>query len=238
MKPNIRPLRRLLFPLAAAVIVVLTAIPATAREADRSRWGKLRLQGVASVATGHNGVEAWNSCDDSFFSFLNFTSSIEANDTWGVLGSFEYVFARKYGIEVSFLYWWELVELRFEAEGIEIEGAPNFILPVLGGNYHFLARGNTDLYAGAIVGLGLVAAGNPIGDIEISSDVALGLNLGLDQYIGNSWSVGFSLKYIDFGEVDFSIFPPGFGGLICNNGLFGIGSMSLVSLTLGIGLRL
>ena len=68
-----------------------------------------------------------------------------------------------------------MVELRFEAEGIEIEGAPNFILPVLGGNYHFLSRGNTDLYAGAIVGLGLLATGNPIGDIEISSDVALGL---------------------------------------------------------------
>ena len=80
--------------------------------------------------------------------------------------------------------------------------------------------------------------GNPIGDIEISSDVALGLNLGLDHYVSDSWSVGCSLKYIDFGEVDFSIFPPGFDGLICNNGLFGIGSMSLVSLTLGIGLRL
>jgi opacity protein-like surface antigen len=237
MTPMVRLLRWLIFPLTA-IIAVLTANPAPARSIERSHWGKLRLQGVASMATGHNGVEAWNSCDNSFFSFLDFTSSIEVNDTWGVLGSFEYVFARKYGIEVTFLYWWELVELRFETEGIEIEGAPNFILPVLGGNYRFLTRGDTDLYAGVIVGLGLLATGNPVGDIEIGSDVALGLNLGLDHYVSDSWSVGCSVKYVDFGEVDFSIFPPGVGGLICNNGLFGIGSMSLVSLTLGIGLRL
>lgn len=232
--------RILLIPVIAAVVLVSAANAAAAPSGteNRSRWGKLRFQGIASMTTGHNSVEAWNSCDSDFFSFLDFSSGIKVNDTWGVLGSFEYVFARRYGLEVSFLYWWELVELTFAATGVEIAGAPNFILPVVGGNYHFLTRGKTDAFAGAIVGLGLLATGKPVTDIEISSDVALGLNLGLDYYVGDSWSVGCTLKYVDFGEVDFSIFPPGFSGLICNNGLFGIGNMSLVSLTFGVGLKL
>jgi hypothetical protein len=45
------------------------------------------------------------------------------------------------------------------------------------------------------------------------------------------------MKYLDFGEMDFSIFPKGYDGLICNNGLFGVGDMRLLSLTVGVGYR-
>lgn len=227
----------ILLPLMV-VFLVTTACPLGAAGPARAHWGKLRLQGFGSLTTGENHVEAFNTCDDSFLSFLDFRSTIGVNDTFGVLGSFEYVFARRYGVEVSFLYWWELIELSFEAEGIEIRGAPNFILPVVGGNYHFLTRGATDAYAGIIVGLGLIATGKPVEDIEISKDVALGLNLGLDYYVTPAWSVGGSVKYLDFGEVDFSVFPPGFDGFICNNGVFGIGGLGLVSVTLGVGFRI
>ena len=223
--------------LLASVCLPALASRAQTEKTGRTHWGILRVQGLVSLTVGDNHVEAWNTCDDAIFSFLDLKATIDINDTFGVLGSFEYVLARRYGIELSFLYWWELVELKFEATGIDIAGAPNFILPVLGGNYHFLTHSKTDLYAGAIVGLGLIATGKPVEDIEVSKDVALGLNVGLDYYLNDSWSIGGNLKYLDFGNVDFSVFPPGFDGFICNNGLFGIGSMSLVTFTFGAGYK-
>jgi hypothetical protein len=219
------------------LFVSVASFPARCEESARSHWGTLRVQGLASLAVGDNHVEAWNNCDGAIFSFLDFRATIDVNDTFGVLGSFEYVLARRFGIELSFLYWWELVELTFEVTGLEVAGAPNFILPVLGGNYHFLTRGNKDVYAGLIVGTGLSASGKPAADIELSMNVALGLNLGLDYYINDTWSFGGTLKYMDFGNVDFSVLPPGVHGFICNNGLFGIGNMSLVTVTFGAGYK-
>ena len=59
----------------------------------------------------------------------------------------------------------------------------------------------------------------------------------MDYYLGESWSLGGSLKYLDFGEVAFSVLPPGVDGLVCDNGLFGIGHLNFVSLNFGIGYR-
>jgi len=205
--------------------------------ASRSHWGVLKLQGMYSWPLGDNYVEAWNACEDSFLDFLDFYSSINVNNSVGVLGGFEYVLARRYGLEASFMYWHKVVDLKFEASGITIDGAPNFILPVLGFNYHFFTERKTDLYAGPLVGLGVIATGWGYDELDISKDVALGLNLALDYYIDESWSVGGTLKYLDFGSVDFSIFPAGVEGFVCNNGLFGIGDMRLLSLTIGVGYK-
>lgn len=230
------------WPLVLLLLLVFVCWPAfdshaQTSETGRSHWGILKVQGLGSVTTGDNHAEAWNDCGASIFSFLDFSASIDVNNTVGVLGSFEYVLARRFGIELSFVYWWELVELKFEVAGIDVAGAPNFILPTLGGNYHFLTGGKTDVYAGFIVGTGLSASGKPAADIEVSMDVALGLNLGLDYYINDHWSFGGTLKYLDFGNVDFSVLPPGVEGFICNNGAFGIGNLSLVTITFGAGYK-
>jgi opacity protein-like surface antigen len=231
--------RRSLFLLILLVFVCSPVFDSHAQsgEPGRTHWGILRVQGLGSLAVGDDHVEAWNDCGGGIFSFLDFSASIDVNNTVGVLGSFEYVLARRYGIELSFLYWWELVELKFEVSGFDVTGAPNFILPTLGGNYHFLTGGKTDVYAGLVIGTGLSASGKPAADIEVSMDVALGLNLGLDYYINDTWSFGGTLKYMDFGNVDFSVLPPGVDGFICNNGLFGIGNMSMVTVTFGAGYK-
>jgi len=226
--------------LLLLLVILFCTVPdslAQSSKTDRTHWGILRVQGLASLATGDNHVEAWNDCGGAIISFLDFRATIDVNNTFGVLGSFEYVLARRYGIELTFMYWWELVELKFEVTGIDVAGAPNFILPTLGGNYHFLTGGKTDVYAGIIVGLGLSATGKPAADIEVSKDVALGLNLGLDYYINDTWSFGGTVKYLDFGNVDFSVLPPGVDGFICNNGLFGIGNLSLATITFGAGYK-
>jgi opacity protein-like surface antigen len=109
-------------------------------------------------------------------------------------------------------------------------------MPTIGANYHFLTDEKKDLYAGGLCCLGAIATG--VGpDIEISKDVALGLNLGMDYYLEGSWSVGATLKYIDFGEIDFSLLPPWLEGVICNNGLFGLGHLNNLSITMGVGYK-
>ena len=223
--------------LALSVGGISVESRADSDNATRSHWGVLKFQGMYSWPLGDNHVEAWNTCDDSFFSFLDFYSSINVNNSVGVLGSFEYVLARRYGFEATFMYWHKVVDLKFEATGITIEGAPNFILPVLGFNFHFFTDRKTDLYAGPLVGLGVIATGWGYDNLEITKDVALGLNLALDYYLDDSWSIGGGLKYLDFGTMNFSIFPPGYGGFICNNGLFGIGNMRLLSASLGVGYK-
>ncbi len=151
------PLLVLLF--ASSLVGVSAVSRADADEGARSHWGVLKLQGMYSWSLGDNHVEAWNTCDNSFFSILDFYSSINVNNSVGVLGGFEYVLARRYGLEATFMYWRKVVDLKFEATGITIEGAPNFIMPILGFNYHFFTGRKTDLYAGPLVGLGVIATG-------------------------------------------------------------------------------
>jgi opacity protein-like surface antigen len=93
------------------------------------------------------------------------------------------------------------------------------------------------MYAGGFVALGIIATGFPAENVEIAQDVALGINAGADYYFNKSWSLGASVRYADFGQVDFSVFPPGFQGLICNNGAVGLGHLNIVSMSLGVGYR-
>jgi outer membrane protein W len=188
------------------------------------------------MPVGNDHAEIWNDCGDSWFDFLNFYASINVNTSGGVLGSFEYVFKRRFGVELG-LYWWrQIVDIKFETEGTTIEGAPNFIMPVLGFNYHFLPGSRADLYLGGLACLGVIATGMG-SDIEVSKDFALGMNFGIDYYISGPWSFGGNVKYLDFGEMDFSLLPPGIDGIICDNGLFGIGEMNTISLTAGAAYR-
>jgi len=209
---------------------------ADANREERTRWGIMRVQGIVITPLGDNRIEGWNDCGSESLDFLSFSSLISTKTTGGVCAGFEYVFARKYGLELCLAYWSEVVGLHFEASDITVDGSPNFIMPTLGANYHFLTDRTKDAYAGALCCLGVIATGFYT-DIEISKDVALGLNLGMDYYVKKSWSLGGSLKYIDFGELDFSVLPPGVSGFVCDNGLFGIGHLNFISLTVGIGYR-
>jgi opacity protein-like surface antigen len=220
--------------------VSLAALRCDAR-ADASgepgnRWAIVRMQGILTLPLGSNHVEAWNDCGSGWLDYLSFNSTIDVNSSGGVLASFEYVVRRRYGLEIGLTYWRRIVNLRFEATGLTVEGSPNFIMPTIGVNYHFLTDKKKDFYGGALCALGVIATGFST-EIEVSKDVALGLGFGMDYYARESWSFGAAVKYIDFGELDFSVLPPGVQGIICNNGLFGLGHMSVVSLTCGIGYR-
>ncbi len=204
--------------------------------AGRRRWATARVQGILTVPLGDNSVEGWNDCGSDWFDYLDFYSAIGVNTSAGILASFEYVFARRYGIEIGFVYWNRIVDLQFEAGDLKIEGSPNFIMPTLGVNYHFLTDERKDIYGGALCALGVVATGF-FTDIEVSKDLALGLTMGADYYIKGSWCLGGCLKYVDFGEIDFSVLPPGMAGIICDNGLFGLGHMNVMTATCGIGFR-
>lgn len=218
----------------------LAAVSSDARTAGsgarKTRWGTLRVQGLLTTPLSNNQVEGWNNCGSGWLDYLSFYSSINVNTSEGVLANFEYVVAGKYGFGIDLMYWREIVELHFAATGTTVDGSPNFIMPTIGMNYHFVTDGKRDIYAGALCALGVLATGFYT-DIEVSKDVALGLNLGIDYYVKRSWSLGATLKYIDFGELDFSVLPSGMEGIICNNGLFGVGHMNFVSLTFGIGYR-
>jgi len=202
----------------------------------RTQWGVARIQGVMTLPVGNDHAEIWNDCGGGFFDFLNFAASIDVNTSGGVLASFEYVLKRRYGLELGFHWWRQFVDLSFEAAGVTVEGAPNFILPTIGFNYHFLPGSSADLYLGALATLGVVATGLGT-DIDVSKDFALGLNFGVDYYVSDRWFIGGTAKYIDFGALDFSLLPPGVGGIICDNGLFGIGNLGTISLTCGAGYR-
>ena len=202
----------------------------------RTRWGIARVQGVMTLPVGNDHTEIWNDCGGGLFDFLNFAASININTSGGVLGSFEYVLARRYGIELGLNWWRQIVDIRFETEDITIQGAPNFIMPTLGFNFHFLTDSRTDIYLGAMATLGIMASGMGT-DIEVGKDFALGLNFGIDYYVSGAWFIGGTAKYLDFGQMEFSLLPPGIDGIICDNGLFGIGDMNTLSLTCGAGYR-
>jgi len=219
-----------------STLVLNSDIRAETGGASRTHWGKIRLQGILIVPLADNRVEGWNDCGPGWFDFLNFYSSIDANTAGGVIGSFEYVVKRRYGIELGLAYWRDIVSIYFTTDGITIEGSPNFIMPVIGLNYHFLTGPRIDLYAGPLACLGVIASGLGT-DIDVSKDVALGIKAGIDYYIKGPWSLGATLEYLDFGELDFSLLPAGLGGIICNNGLFGIGSMNFLSVKCGVGYR-
>jgi len=223
--------------LAAALAAALCPTArADGGEETRTHWGKARLHGVLIVPLGNNHVEGWNECGPGWFDFLNFYSSIDANGAGGVVGSFEYVLKRRYGIEAGLAYWNNIVNIYFTTDGTTIEGSPNFIMPTIGFNYHLMTDARKDIYAGVLSCLGVIATGLGT-DIEVSKDFALGMKIGADYYVTKSWSVGAVLQYIDFGEMDFSLLPPGLEGIVCDNGLFGIGSMNFVSVTCGVGYR-
>ena len=202
----------------------------------RSHWGIGRVQGMMTLPVGNDHAEIWNDCGDSWISFLDFSASINVNTSGGVLGSFEYVIKRRYGFELGMLWWRQIVDLKFEAGGLTVEGAPNFIMPTLGFNYHFLPGRRADLYAGGFACLGVIATGTGT-DIDVSKDFAVGINLGIDYYVSGRWSIGGSAKYLDFGDMDFTLLPPGIDGIICDNGLFGIGRLNTLSLSCGAAYR-
>jgi outer membrane protein W len=219
----------------AAIILILTAL-STSAAAERTHWGILRVQGLMTLPVGNDHAEIYNDCGSGLFDFLNFSASINVNTSGGILGSFEYVLNRRYGIELAFNWWRQLIDISFEAGDLKIEGAPNFILPTLGFNYHFLQDSNADLYLGAMATLGIIASGMGT-NIDVSKRFALGLNLGFDYYLSEKWFIGGTAKVINFGEMEFSLLPPGIDGIICDNGLFGIGNLSTLSLTCGAGFR-
>jgi len=223
---------------ALALILSVFAAPAGAGAApeQRTHWATLRVHGTAAIQLGENHVEGWNDCGSGWLDYLSFSSTIDTRTVGGVLGGFEYVFARRYGVEVDFLYWSEVVGIHFEAGDLTVDGSPTFIMPTLGANYHFLVDDKKDVYAGGMLGLGVIATGFYT-DIDVSKDFALGLNLGMDWFLSERWCLGGTVKYVDFGELAFSVLPPGMSGLVCDNGLFGIGHMNYVSLNLGLGLR-
>ena len=202
----------------------------------RTRWGIGRVQGMITLPVGNDHAEIWNDCGDSWLSFLNFGASINVNTSGGMLGSFEYVISRRYGFELGMLWWRQFIDIKFEAEGLTVEGTPNFIMPTLGFNYHFLPGRTADIYAGALCCLGVMATGTGT-DIDVSKDLALGINFGIDYYISGRWSIGGSAKYLDFGQLDFSLLPPGIDGIICDNGLFGLGRLNTLSLSCGAAYR-
>ena len=222
--------------ISAGMLLLHPAAEADTGGETRSHWGKLRVQGVFIVPFGDNHVEGWNDCGPGWFDFLNFFTSIDANTAGGVIGSFEYVVKRRYGIELGMAYWADIVNIYFTTDGTTIEGSPNFIMPVIGVNYHFLTDAKKDIYAGPMACLGVKATGLGT-SIDVSKDVALGVKLGIDYYIRRPWSLGAMIEYLDFGEMDFSLLPAGLSGIICNNGLFGIGSMNFLSVKCGVGLR-
>ena len=224
--------------LLSIVLTILfsTTSPAQPAIEGRTHWGILRLQGLMTLPVGNNHAEIYNDCGEGFFDFLNFSASVNVNTSGGVLGSFEYVLKRRFGLELSFQWWKQFIDIKFETEDLTIEGAPNFILPILGFNYHFLPGSKADLYLGAMATLGVIASGMGT-DIEVSKDFALGLNFGIDYYVSEAWSIGGAAKYIDFGDMEFSLLPPGIEGIVCDNGLFGIGELSTISLTCGAAYR-
>jgi outer membrane protein W len=231
------PARIASLPLVAALAFALCSTArAGGQDEARTGWGTARLHGVYIAPLGDDHVEGWNECGSGWFDFLDFYSSIDANGAGGVVGSFEYVVKRRYGIEAGLAYWNDIVSIYFTTDGTTVEGSPNFIMPTIGFNYHFLTDARADVYAGALSCLGVIATGLGA-DIEVSKDFALGLKVGADYYVKTSWSIGAVLQYIDFGEMDFSLLPPGLEGIVCDNGLFGAGSMNFVSLTCGVGFR-
>jgi outer membrane protein W len=222
--------------IAASLSTPAAGAAAGTESAPRKSWAVARVQGMMTFPLAENHVEAWNDCGEGWLDYFSFNAAIDVNSSWGVLGSFEYVVAGRYGFELGLLYWSRIVDLEFAATGLTVEGSPNFIMPTLGVNYHFLVDDTKDVYGGGLVTLGVIASGFYT-DIEVSKDVALGLNLGMDYYVAKSWSIGATVKYVDFGELQFSVLPPGMSGLVCDNGLFGLGHLNVVSLTLGVGLR-
>jgi opacity protein-like surface antigen len=201
-----------------------------------SRWAVARLQGLVTFPLGDNTIAAWNDCGSGWLGYLGFDSSIDTHWSGGVVATFEYVLHRRYGLEVGFTYWHEIMTLWAKAVGYTIEGCPNFIMPTIGANYHFVTDEKKDVYGGALCALGVIATGSG-SNIDVSKDVALGVSFGMDYRVKGPWSIGATAKYIDFGEIDFSLFPEGVQGFLCDNGLFGLGHLNVVSLTFGMGYR-
>lgn len=202
---------------------------------QRTSWTNLRLQGVGIAPLGQNRIEIWNECG-GWFDWLDFRTTVDVATTGGVTGSFEYVFKHRYGIEAALSWWYDVIEIDYRAGDFSISGSPNFILPTLGANYHFYSDGRKDFYAGGFFSLGVIVTGVGF-DIDVSSDVALGLNFGMDYAIADTWTLGFTVKYIDFGTLNFSLLPPGMRGIVCDNGAFGVGNLNFISATAGIGYR-
>ncbi len=231
-------MKRLLVLTLAGLI--FTALPREARaEAGYevpSRWAVARFQGLVTFPLGENNVAAWNDCGSGWLESIGFESSIDTHNSAGLLGSFEYVLKRRFGLEVGFNYWHEILTLWAEAAGYTVEGCPNFIMPTIGANYHFVTDAKKDIYGGGLCALGVIATGSG-SDMDVSKDVALGLSLGMDYYVKGSWSVGGAAKYVDFGEIDFSLFPEEVRGFLCDNGLTGLGRLNVISLSFGIGYR-
>lgn len=224
--------------IAGAGLAAAAGCRAEAARWEKRQWAVARLRGLVTVPLGENAVRGWNECDSDWFDYLDFRSEIGVNVAPGVMASFEYVFARKYGVEIGFVYWYHIIDLFFETEGLEatVEGSPNFIMPTIGANYHFVTDEKKDIYAGAMCTLGVLATGF-FTDIDVSKDVALGVTVGMDYCVKGPWSVGGNLMYVDFGEIDFSVLPEGLEGFVCDNGLFGLGHLNVCTATFGVGYR-
>jgi outer membrane protein W len=231
-------MKRLILPLIAATLGAAFSRVALAEPGYEipNRWAVARLQGLVTIPLGENNVAAWNDCGSGLFHYIDFQSSIDTHTSGGLLASFEYVFKQRYGVEIGLTYWQQIMTLYAEAAGYTVEGFPNFIMPTFAVNYHFLTDGKKDFYGGALCALGVVATGSGA-EIDVSKDVALGVTIGMDYFVKGSWSVGGAVKYIDFGEINFSLFPEGMQGILCDNGLFGLGHLNVVSMSAGVGYR-
>jgi len=218
-----------------APLLIASTAEANHRDRATEHWGTLRIQGIGAVPFGDNKAEIWNSCDGILFGALDFTAAVDLQTAGGAVGSFEYVIKQHYGLQLSFLYAANIVEISFHSEDLDIVGRPNFIMPLLGFNYHFRARRDFELYVGPVLGLGVLATGTPLDKVEISKGVALGLQVGADWFLNPHWSLGAFVDYLDFGEVDFSVLPPGIDGFICDNGVVGLGAMNFLCFGLGVG---
>lgn len=219
-----------------AILLVLAMVCGQAAAGTlRENWGTLRVQGVAITPLGEDHVEVWNECG-GWFDWLDFRATIDVERTAGVAGSFEYVFKRRYGIEVAMTWWYDAVVIDYRAEDLSITGSPNFILPTIGANYHFYNDDRKDIFAGGFVTIGVIVTGVGFG-VDLESDWTIGLNAGMDYTVSGPWTLGVTLKYIDFGTLDFSLLPPGIKGIVCDNGAFGVGNLNYLSATAGVGYR-
>ena len=115
-------------PLLVSALIPAVALPASSAEPERSHWGIARLHGVMTLPVGDDHAEIWNDCGGGFFDFLNFSASINVNTSGGVLGSFEYVLGRRYGIEARAM----AERLRAKAEQNNNKGSLAEALQALG----------------------------------------------------------------------------------------------------------
>ncbi|HEX6850765.1 MAG TPA: OmpW family outer membrane protein [Candidatus Polarisedimenticolaceae bacterium] len=162
--------------ILAMVAAAAVAVPATA--ADET----LIFRGNVAFIT----PTADSTIDDIKF---------EADSAVGLDASFEYKFAKAWGVEAAVLY----AKHDVKADGskfAEIDQTPLLI----SANYHFPTAGNADWYVGPTVGYtfwGDVDVDNPAAvDPSTDGEFTYGVNAGVDVPIKGSWAFTGGLRYL------------------------------------------